>query len=257
YLIRKITPDGTVSTLAGNPLGGSSDGTNANAYFRQPSCLALDADGNIYVADAGNYEVRRVSPVGTNWVVKTLAGGGGPGGPGSKDGTNKVASFSFFFGLCVDAATNIYVADNGNHIIRKVSPVGTNWVVTTIAGTAGNLGGNDGTNKNAQFYNPYGIAVDAQTNLYVADWNNHTIREISPVGTNWVTKTIAGLAGFYGSADGSNSVARFLFPAGITIDPAGNLYVSDGGNCTVRRLSKSGTNWVVTTLGGASRPDLG
>jgi len=99
--------------------------------------------------------------------------------------------------------------------------------------------------------------VDAATNLYVADWDNHTIREISPSGTNWITKTIAGLAGFFGNADGSNSVARFTFPQGITIDPAGNLYVSDGGNCTIRRLSKVGTNWVVTTLGGQSRPNTG
>lgn len=256
-LIRKITPDGMVTTLVGDSFGGSVDGTNTHATVRQPSCLALDASGNIYFADAGSYKVRRVSPDGTNWVVTTLAGGGGPGGPGYKDGTNKVAQFSFFFGLCVDAASNIYVADNGNHVIRKVSPQGTNWVVTTIAGTSGNIGGNDGTNKNAQFYNPYGITVDGATNLYVADWNNHTIRKISPSGTNWITTTIAGLAGFFGSADGTNKDARFLFPQGITIDAAGNLYVSDGGNCTIRRLSKSGTNWVVTTLGGASRADIG
>jgi hypothetical protein len=258
-LIRKITPDGTVTTLVGDSFGGSSDGTNTHAELRQPSCLALDGAGNIYFADAGSYRVRRVSPdaTGTNWVVTTLAGGGGAGGPGFKDGTNKVAQFSFFFGLCVDAATNIYVADNDNNVIRKVSPQGTNWVVTTIAGTSGAFGGNDGTNKNAQFYNPYAIAVDSATNLYVTDRNNQTIREISPVGTNWVTKTIAGLAGFYGSVDGSNSLARFLYPQGITIDPAGNLYVSDGGNCAVRRLSKQGTNWVVTTLGGAARQDIG
>jgi hypothetical protein len=256
-LIRKITPDGTVTTLVGNSFGGSHDDTNANATVRQPSCLALDRAGNIYFADAGNYLVRRVSPIGTNWVVTTLAGGAGPGGPGSKDGTNKNSSFSFFFGLCVDAATNIYVADTGNNVIRKVSPQGTNWVVTTIAGTAGVIGGNDGTNKNAQFYMPYGITVDSATNLYVADWDNQTIREISPVGTNWVTKTIAGLAGFFGNSDGSNSVARFLYPQGITIDPAGNLYVSDAGNATIRRLSRQGTNWVVTTLGGASRAEAG
>ena len=253
-LIRKITPGGTVSTLAGDSFGGNHDATNANATFRQPSSVALDGAGNIYVADAGNYEVRRVSPVGTNWSVVTLAGNGTIG---SRDATNKVATFSFFFGLCVDSATNIYVADTMNNIIRRVSPQGTNWVVKTIAGTAGNIGGNDGTNKNAQFYYPYGIAVDAQTNLYVCDYNNFTIREISPVGTNWVTKTIAGTAGFFGKADGSNGVARFLYPQGITIDPAGNLYVSDGGNCAIRRLSKLGTNWVVTTLGGAARPDDG
>lgn len=249
-LIRKITPDGTVSTLAGDSFGGNHDATNANATLRQPSGVALDGAGNIYVADAGNYEIRRVSPVGTNWVVTTLAGNGTIG---SRDATNKTATFSFFFGLCVDSATNIYVADTMNNTIRRVSPAGTNWVVTTLAGNASSFGSNDGTNKAAQFYYPYGIAVDSATNLYVADYNNMTIRKIRPVGTNWVTTTIAGLAGFFGSADGTNSDARFLYPQGITIDPAGNLYVSDGGNATIRRVSPVGTNWVVTTLGGQAR----
>lgn len=249
-LIRKITPNGTVTTLAGDPTGGTQDGTNANALFRQPSCMAVDGAGNIYVADAGNYKIRRISPVGTNWSVVTLAGSGSIG---SKDATNKLAMFANCYGLCLDSATNIYVADTYNDIIRKVSPQGTNWVVTTIAGKAGNSGSNNGTNKNAQFNYPYGIAVDAATNLYIADYNNFIIRKITPIGTNWVTTTIAGLAGFFGSADGTNSDARFLYPQGITIDAAGNLYVSDGGNATIRRVSRVGTNWVVTTLGGGNR----
>jgi hypothetical protein len=253
-LIRKITPDGTVTTLAGSLDGGSFDSTNQLATFRQPSGLAIDGAGNIYVADAGNSKIRRLSPVGTNWVTTTLAGGI----YGSADGTNKTAQFRNCYGIAVDAATNLYVADTVSHTIRRVAPAGTNWVVTTIAGNASFGSGNeDGTNKNAHFNSPYGIAVDSHTNLYVADYSNFTIRQISPVGTNWVTKTIAGTAGFFGNADGSNGVARFLYPQGITVDPAGNLFVSDGGNSSVRRVSRSGTNWVVTTLGGASRPDGG
>ncbi|HEX4265037.1 MAG TPA: hypothetical protein VH597_11915 [Verrucomicrobiae bacterium] len=256
-LIRKITRDGVVTSLAGNGdiSGGNTDGTNHSATFRQPSCLAVDGAGNIYVADAGNKEIRKVMPVGTNWSVVTIAGGSGVSG--SKDGTNKTAQFGFCYGLCMDAAANLYVADTDNQLIRRVSPVGTNWVVTTLAGKAGQSGSADGTNKNAQFFSPYGITVDSATNLYVADYQNMTIRKIAPSGTNWIVTTIAGSAGFFGSADGTNANARFLFPQGITIDRAGNLYVSDGGNSTIRRLSPVGTNWVVTTLGGSARPPDG
>lgn len=255
-LIRKVTPNGTVTTLigSGDSAGGNFDSSNRLATFRQPSCIAVDGAGNIYVADAGNYRIRKVTPVGTNWVSSALAGGGGPGGPGFKDGTNKVAQFAICYGLCIDAATNIYVADTGNDLIRRVSPVGTNWVVTSVAGQSGVAGSVDGTNKNAQFNSPWGIAVDSATNLYVADYGNMSIRKIRPSGTNWIVTTIAGSSGFFGSVDGTNSNARFLYPQGIAIDPAGNLYVSDGGNSAIRRVSPSGTNWVVTTLGGQPRP---
>jgi sugar lactone lactonase YvrE len=256
-LIRKVTPDGTVTTLIGDgdSAGGNFDSTNRLATFRQPSCIAVDGAGNIYVADAGNYRIRKVTPIGTNWVSSPLAGGGGPGGPGFRDGTNKVAQFAICYGLCIDAATNIYVADTGNDLIRRVSLVGTtNWVVTTVAGQTGQAGYADGTNKNAQFNSPWGIAVDSATNLYVADYGNMSIRKIRPSGTNWIVTTIAGSNGFFGSVDGTNNNARFLYPQGIAIDPAGNLYVSDGGNSAIRRVSPAGTNWVVTTLGGQPRP---
>lgn len=215
----------------------------------------MDGAGNIFVADAGNYRIRKLTPIGTNWVSSPIAGGGGPGGPGFKDGTNKVAQFAICYGLCIDAAANIYVADTGNDLIRRISLVGTtNWVVTTVAGQTGQAGYADGTNKNAQFYSPWGIAVDAATNLYVADYGNMSIRKVRPSGTNWIVTTIAGSNSFFGSVDGTNNNARFLYPQGIAIDPAGNLYVSDGGNSTIRRVSPAGTNWVVTTLGGQSRP---
>jgi sugar lactone lactonase YvrE len=239
----------------GDSAGGSFDSTNRLATFRQPSCLAVDGAGTIYVADAGNYRIRKVTPIGTNWVSSLIAGGGGTGGPGFKDGTNKVAQFAICYGLCIDAATNIYIADTGNDLIRRVSAQGTNWVVTTVAGQTGVAGYADGTNKNAQFNSPWGIAVDSATNLYVADYNNMSIRKVRPSGTNWIVTTIAGSSGFFGSVDGTNSNARFLYPQGIAIDPAGNLYVSDGGNSAIRRVSPAGTNWVVTTLGGQPRPN--
>ena len=114
-----------------------------------------------------------------------------------------------------------------NCTIREVTPVGNNWVVTTLAGLAGCTGTNDGTGSAARFYYPYGVAVDSAGNLYVADSGNHTIREVTPVGTNWVVTTLAGLAGSAGTNDGTGSTARFNYPAGVAVDSAGNVYVAD------------------------------
>ena len=152
--------------------------------------------------------------------------------------------------MAVDSAGNVYVADTDNHTIRKVTPVGTNWVVTTLAGLAGNSGSADGTGSAARFYYPYGVAVDSAGNLYVADyWQRH-----DPEGdagrTNWVVTTLAGLAGSPGSADGTDSAARFNCPYGVAVDSAGNLYVADECNNTIRKVTPVGTNWVVTTLAG-------
>jgi hypothetical protein len=121
-----------------------------------------------------------------------------------------------------------------------------------VAGRSGTTGSADGTNGNARFNRPGGIAADAQTNLYVADWGNKTVRMITPVGTNWVVTTIAGLAGASGWLDGTNSDARFTGPSGVALDSLGNAYIAD--NYAVRKLSRSGTNWVVTTITGSQPP---
>src|SRR5208282_3238513 len=122
---------------------------------------------------------------------------------GSADGTNGAAQFALPFGTAVDSVGNIYVADAVNHTIREVTPVGTNWVVTTLVGQAGSAGTNDGTGNAAQFNGPGGVAVDTNGNVYVADTANHTIRKVTPVGTNWVVTTLAGLGGSAGSANGA------------------------------------------------------
>jgi sugar lactone lactonase YvrE len=127
-----------------------------------------------------------------------------------------------------------------------MAPVGTNWVTTTVAGLAGNPGFADGTNSSARFDTPNGIAIDPQGTLYVADFYNRVVRQIIPAGTNWVVSTIAGTPGVYGSADGTNANARFSSPLGVTVDGAGNLYISDFS--TIRRMMHEGTNWIVTTL---------
>jgi sugar lactone lactonase YvrE len=240
--IRKVTPAGVVTTLAG--LAGSfvnADGTGSAARFNQPSGEAVDNAGNVYVADYGNNTIRKVTLAG---VVTTLAGAG----QGSTDGTGSAARFNGPTSVAVDSTGNVYVADYGNHTIRKVTPVG---VVTTLAGLAGSPGSADGTGSaarfgiNGNFFGPFdGVAADSADNVYVADSGNGTIRKVSPAG---VVTTLAGLAGTYGSADGTGSAARFARPFGVAVDSAGNVYVADQGNKTIRKVTPAG---VVTTLAG-------
>ena len=243
----------TFTTIAGAAgIYGFADGTNRVAQFHWPEGITVDTNGNLYLVDNYEMTIRKVAPVGTNWVVTTIAGTAGNNG--SANGTNGVAQFYEPASITMDGLGSLYVADGGNNTIRKVTPVGTNWVVSTIAGTAGIGGGADGTNGSAQFNYPSGITVDANGNLYVADSGNNTIRKVTPMGTNWVVTTIAGTNGNNGnhSADGTNSVARFYGPSGITMDTLGNLYVADSGNNTIRKVTSAGTNWVVTTIAGTA-----
>jgi streptogramin lyase len=166
--ISKITPDTVVTTLAGSGTAGSADGTGTSASFNTPSGVAVDASGNIYVADQYNYEIRKITPAG---VVTTLAGSGTAG---SADGTGTAATFNRLTGVAVDAFANIYVADRYNNKIRKITPAG---VVTTLAGGAF-PGYYDSTGTAAFFDNPMGVATDASGNVYVTDLNNNKIRKI-------------------------------------------------------------------------------
>src|SRR5262249_16769887 len=142
----------------------------------------------------------------------------------------------------------LYLGDTDNNTIRKVTPAGTSWMVTTIAGAAGMFGSVDGTNSRARFAGPKGCGVDAAGNIYVAENDLSTIREVTPVGKNWVVTTLAGTAGKFGSADGIGKDARFNGPFDVTVDSAGNLFVPD--NNLIRKLTLVETNWVVTTVAG-------
>jgi len=244
--IRKITPDGVVTTIAGNPAqSGSVDGTNNAALFSAPRGVAVDSATNVYVADAGNSTIRRLVLVGTNWVVTTLAGT--PNQNGSVDGTGSAARFHNLYDLAVDNAGNLYAMDRSNDSIRKISPVGTNWVVTTFAGIPGQTGSADGTGAAASFFQPHGLAVDSSTNIYVADFGNLAIRKISPAGTNWVVTTLAGSTGVSGTNDGTGSAALFSQMLDVAVDAAHNVYVADTGNFTIRKITSGG---VATTLAG-------
>ncbi|MSU57409.1 MAG: hypothetical protein EXS35_04390 [Pedosphaera sp.] len=225
--IRKISSSGTVSAFAG-AVGNfnSYDGTGVNAQFYQPEAVAVDGAGNVYVADTFNHTIRKVSPAG---AVSTLAGLAG--NPGSADGTNSKARFNRPAGLALDTATNLFVTDSLNHTIRKITPGGN---VSTIAGMAGVWGSADGTNSAGRFFQPQGIFSLNASNLFVVDSGNQTLRKISVSGTNWVVSAVAGLPGSAGYADGTGSAAQFYFPAGLTADGAGYLYVADSANNIIR-----------------------
>jgi hypothetical protein len=236
--IRKLTPSGTnwvVSTLAGLAgAAGTDDGTNADARFDAPQAIAVDSADVLYVTDRFNYAVRGIKPVGTNWVTETLAGLPGNIYGGFVDGTNGDAEFNLPFGIARHTGGNLYVADFGNNAIRKIAPMGPDWVTTTIAGFSGRTGTNDGPAGTAMLNSPNGIAVDAAESLYVTDQFNYTIRKVAPAGSSWVISTLAGLALKAGSTDGPGSSARFHWPWGIVIDKAGNLFVADSYNHTIR-----------------------
>ncbi|EEF57999.1 NHL repeat containing protein [Pedosphaera parvula] len=257
--IRKITSAGTnwlVTTIAGKVgVADSAEGTGTNAVFNYPHAVAVDTNGNVFVADSENYTIRKLTPSGTNYVVSTPIGQ--TRASNSTDGTNNAARFWFLLGISIDKAGNLLVADTQNSEIRKIAPVGTNYVVTTLAGFAQNVGGADGTNAVARFNSPRGIAVDAAGNVFVADQNNNTIRKLTPVGTNWAVTTIAGQAGmaYYGDGNGTN--AYFNYPAGIAVDASGNLFVTDAGNHVIRKLTPTATNYLVTTIAGSAAAQAG
>ncbi len=240
--IRKISTDGAVITLAG--LAGSSgsiDGNGSSARFLAPFGIAADNAGNVYVADTANNTIRKITPNGT---VSTLAGL--TKYPGSTDGIGDNARFRNPWGVAVDSAGNVYVADTSNNTIRKIAPNGT---TTTLAGKAGSQGSADGVGNNARFWNPQGLAVDSANNVYVADTFNDTIRKITP---NGLVTTLAGSASVQGSADGNGSTARFSSPQGLAVDSMGNIYVADTDNSTIRKITPSAL--VSTVAGQAGSP---
>ena len=236
HLIRQIViSTGVVTTLAGTGSSGSADNsTGTSASFYYPTGITTDGT-NLYVADYYNHLIRKI--VISTGVVTTLAGTGSSGSADNSTGTS--AGFNQPYGITTDG-TNLYVADYGNHLIRKI--VISTGVVTTLAGT-GSSGSANGTGTSASFYKPAGITTDG-TNLYVADRYNYLIRKI--VISTGVVTTVAG-TGSSGSANGTGTSASFDKPYGVTTDGT-NLYVADYYNYLIRKIVIS--TGVVTTLAG-------
>ena len=235
-VIRKFTPQGVMSVLAGSVIAqGGADGTGSAARFQQPEKIAADNLGNLYVADNGNSTIRKITPSG---VVSTFAGTAGTSG--SADGTGAAAQFMYPSAVATDAAGDVFVADAGNKTIRKITPSG---VVSTFAGTAGTFGSADGTGAAAQFGSIRGVATDSAGNVYVADEWFCTVRKITPVA---VVSTFAGTPGTCVSKDGVGTAAGFQYPSDVATDSAGNVYVADG---SIRKITPAG---VVSTLAGST-----
>ncbi len=255
------------TTLAGIPgVSGWRDGRTANSLFNWPTATAVDRFTNIYVADGSNNVIRLLTPDGT---VTTIAGQAGVAG--SADGLETNAQFSLPSGAyncggtlgnewlydvtagmavtVTDSATNVYVADTLNSTIRMLTRVGVGWWVSTIAGSAGDFWSQDGDGLSARFGYPSGLAADTNGNLYVADAYYGVISKLTPSAQGWMVSTLAGSAGLHGNDDGTGANARFFVPMGVAVDNSGNVYVTDTGNCTIRKITASG---VVTTLAGNS-----
>ena len=215
--IRKVSPAGVVTTLAGQAgSAGSADGPAAMARFNGPSGVVVDVAGNLYVADTLNNAIRRITPAGlvtTVYPPVHIASGPRLSGPQ---------------GLALDGMGNLYIADTNSNCIQKLALATT--TLTSAAGS-GSVGSDDGPAVLAQFGYPSGVAVDGTGNLYVADTDNHTVRQITPAGA---VSTIAGLAGVSGNADGVGTAARFNYPTGIAVDTTGNIYIADTNNHTIR-----------------------
>ena len=244
-ILRQVGP-GIFTTVAGTGVEGfSGDGGIAtSARLSQPSAAAVDAAGNIYIADLRNHRIRRVAVAGgmvNTGIISTVAGNGNDQFSG--DGGPAVSAQLYAFATAVDAAGNIYIADALNHRIRRVSPSG---IITTIAGTgASGYSGDGGPATAAKIYDPWGVAVDGAGNVYIADYANARVRRVS---TSGIISTVAGTgtAGFSGDG-GPATAAQIRWPCAVAVDAAGSLYILEYGNVRLRRVSASG---IITTVAG-------
>lgn len=237
--IRKVDGSGIITTVAGNGVSGfSGDGGPATqACLKNPNDVALDISSNLYIADTINFRIRKVDCAG---IITTVAGNGDIGFDG--DGGPAVhASLNYPFGITLDGDGNLYIADSGNHHIRKVDSSG---IITTIAGN-GKMGfnGDGGPAVHANLFYPFDVSIDTAGNLYIVDTDNNRIRRVDGSG---IITTVAGngLNGFSGD-DGPATLARLNYPRGMSVDNESNLYIADTMNDRIRKVDREG---IITTV---------
>lgn len=244
--IRKIAPDGTTTTLAGNGQHGFADGPGSTAQFSFPAGVAVDQAGFVYVAEFDGSRIRKVAPDGT---TSTLAGNGNNGFVDGTGGPNGATQFYNPAGVAVDGVGFVYVADAQNERIRKVAPDGTTTTLTGN-GTLGFVDGTGGPNGSTQFFYPAGVTRDGAGTVYVADTSGARIRKVAPDGT---TTTLAGngTPGYVDGSGGASGTTELHFPVGMAVDSAGNVYVADHDNNSIRKIAPDGTT---VTLAGSATP---
>ncbi|WP_251021036.1 NHL repeat-containing protein [Streptomyces sp. ISL-98] len=241
HRVRKVAPNGIITTVAGTGTAGfvSDGGPAAGTPLHYPSGVAVDGSGNLFIADHYNHRVRKVAP---NGIITTVAGTGTAGFV-SDGGPAVGARLHYPIGVAVDGAGNLFIADQHNHRIRKVTPDG---IITTVAGN-GQAGfvSDGGPAVATQLYHPLGVAVDESGNLYIGDWSNHRIRKVDAKG-NITTVAGNGVAGYV--SDGGPAVAtRVYHPGGMAVDAAGSLYFADHANHRIRKVDANGN---ITTVAG-------
>ncbi len=243
--IRKVTPGGTISTVAGGQSLLVGDGGPAtNAQLNLPSAGVMDSGGNVYISDTGNNRIRRIAP---NGIISTIAGNGTAGYSGD-GGAGTSAQLNNPMGVAVDSAGNVYIADELNSTIRKVTPSGT---ITTLAGNGkSGFSGDGGPATSAQLNAPQGVAVDASGNVFIADTSNRRVRRVSSGGT---IITVAGNGTFGFSGDGGPGInAELGTPVGLAVDTNGNLYIADQANGRIREVLLA-SETISTVVGSGQR----
>jgi sugar lactone lactonase YvrE len=240
-VVRKISPAGVITTVAGDGVSGySGDGASAtSAQLNRPYGVALDRSGNLYIADTNNHRIRKVSSIGN---ISTVAGSGVAGYSGDS-GSALSARLDYPYGVAVDPSGNVYIADTDNHRIRMVSPAGN---ITTVAGNGtGGYSGDGGPATSVELDYPKGVAVDGSGSLYIADTSNNRIRKVSPAGN--ITTAAGNGTGGYAGDGGPATSAELNYPEGVAMDASGNLYIADTDNESTRKVSSAG---IITTIAG-------
>jgi sugar lactone lactonase YvrE len=228
-VIEKVTPSGTLSIIAGTPgsPGAPIPGPATSSPLDAPTGVAVDSAGNLYIADEGNNQIYKVTPSGT---LSIIAGTGSSGTPTPGPATN--SQFYSPADVAVDSVGNLYIADQGNNLIEKVTPSGT---LSIIAGTPGSSGTpTPGPATSSPLNNPLGVAVDSSGNLYIADQSNNVIEEVTPSGT---LSIIAGTGSLGAATPGPATSSPLRYPDGVAVDSAGNFYIGDQSNSEAEQVT--------------------